>query len=616
MEDFPNRYPVSAGPATPSEADANAQVKPAEDQEFNDLKDKVTKLANNWRAEIDETLTRRELRKMNVDVLAKRRSGEFKADEGYIPIHVIDDNIKKEQAQYIAYLTTSRNSAIFKTKKQYPENYTNCQAFEEWFTKLERFPGWEIPFFKTLDGTQLHGTDFVEVVWDSDKPGHFAHIQLAHENVWFPTDTEDIQRSPIVVRNCMVTKDELLAFDGVNVEEVDKLFQDTAHIGEIKSMQPVQKVFYKKPKEKLVYVCWMSYEKSSGFIRGPKPLSFGRVKFVQQPATAFGGPPVQQKIDIYETQYPIEPLPYLVSEDGKLRNIIGRAKLDEYIQEATSSLVSSIVNAWHRASQVYASLENPATGGSPEQLQVLQAGKIYTQALKFFHQDYPDENGMVLVNALITQNKAETGQVNYAVGNRTDYASRKTAKEISSAESQAALLGAVQVTLFSIFLRNVFTRDWSIAQSQAQQGLIPVPQDITPDMLQVEYELFSAGDSEVLKRQETKQNLMQAWPVVSQTPAAMAMLEDLLALLFPQNASKYIMALRQADPTKVVTGLATILASVMKEHPEVIPVEGWDQTNALLGLANQITQKSLTNGEVGQQQQPAQMGNGQEMQPA
>lgn len=559
---------------------------------FEKLKSKVSRISKQWKDEKALTDERRELRYLNVNVEEERKTGRFKPHEIYIPIRLIDDNIRKEAPQYIAYLTSSRNSAIFKCKTELDPSL-DIQVLENSFTKMVRFLGWELPFFKNLDGTQHHGWACVEVVFDSDKPGHFAVEDIAHENLWFSIDLENLQRGPFLVRNCKVTKEEISKFKDVNEEEVANLFKDIdKEEGYLYATTEVQKVFYKNEDNGLIYVCWLCYDRSKTFLRPPKPLWLGKMYQVkdtltQQPLLGVDNQPVQAKI--YETQYPIELLPYIVSENGRLVSVKGRAFFDEYVQEASSSLVSSIVNSWYLASQVMASPSNPVSGGQAEETDiVIKMGKIYSEPLEFFHMPYPDATGMSLVQGLITQNQSETSNVNFAVNNRED--SRKTAKEITAAQSQASLLSGVQVTLYSIFLRNVLTRCWSIAKSQMEQGLLET--SLNPAFLNYDYDLYSAGDSEVITRDEQLSKLQQAWPVFATTPAAPIILKAIVDLAFPMLAEDINKALTGTNPASIVAAMMATIQGFMKECPQAIQPQDQVKLQQVLQEGQQYLQQN------------------------
>lgn len=581
---FPNTPSLEAESAA-SEMKMNSAVvenKPSVHPDFEKIKGKVMKLKKDWDSEIDETETRRELRYLSVDVEQERVAGKFKQDEIYIPIRIIDDNIRKEAAQYIAYLTTSRNAAVFKSKD--PEGKDlNMNLVEREFTGYVRYNGWEIPYFKVLDGAQTHGWDGVEIAFDKDKPGFFTIEHIAHEHLWYPVDTEHLQDSPIVVRNCRVTREKLEKFKNIKQDQVELLFKDKDNQETCESLITIQKVFYRI--DGIVHICWLDCAKSTDFIRDPKPLFLGRRQILVDSisGTAMVGD------DIYESQYPIEILPYVVSENGKLKSVKGRVFYDEFVQEAAGSLISSIVNAWHRASQVMGAPKNPSglTGNSPEVTNTeIIGGKMYNSPIDFFHMPYPDQSGLTIIQALITQNKSETSQVNFAVNNRED--SRKTAREISAAASQASLLSGVQVTLFSIFLRNVFTRCWSISQSMIQQGYLLT--SLPPDYHSINYELYSAGDTEVVMREEMLARMQMSWSVVANTPAALPFLKDILSLAFPAHSDKYIKALEEANIEKnVIKGLASVVEAALASNPEIVPPQDLPNLQMLLQAAKQTT---------------------------
>lgn len=565
------------------------QTAPGDRDLFTDLQDKVKRLNAEWQKDISKTNENRALRYVTADVADMRRAQLLKEDEIYIPIRIVNDNITKEAAQYISYLTTSRNAAIFKPQAELPPEF-NPAIIQERFTDYVRYPAWELAFFRVLDGAQLHGWDSVEIEYDKNKPGKFAITHIAHENLWFAKDIENIQSAPILVRNVYLSKSELQQFLNVDPEQVEKVFENTEQTQQKSALKCIQKVFYKR--DNVVYVCWLDHKTSTDFIRKPQPLFLGKMQapkpvnpaIIALSAMSNGQQPQQpQPTPIYEEQYPIEPLAYIISENGKLAETKGRAFLDEYVQEACSSLISSIVNSWHRASKVFAAPSQPTGAAEPELTDTkLVAGGVYNMPIEFFHMPYPDISGLELIQGLVTQNKQETSQVNFAVTNRED--SRKTAKEISAVQSEAALLSGVQVTLFSIFLRNVYTRCWSIAQSQLEQKILVDP--LLDDMyIKMPYELASAGDTEVIKREELINKMQQSWPVYQATPAASAYLEDLTALLFPQNAKKYIDAIRAGDvKAQTIASMGKILLTLLEEHPELFSPE--DQKNLTVLLTS------------------------------
>lgn len=602
---FSNLPPDYNGGPVPIPQPQALVITQEQDTFFKKIAGQVKDLSGTWSQEGINTKERRALRQMEVDVAARREQGSLDKDEIIIPIHVIDDNITKELAQYIAYLVTSRNAAVFKPKLGYDEKQAqqtlNFEVPAQYFTNLVRFPSWEVPFYKVLDGAETHGWDALEVVFDETKPGHFNHRHIAHENLWFPEDTEDLQESPIVVQNIMVTRETLEGFPEINKDELEKLFKDSEKMLNVTSKKAVQKVYYRK--DGLVNVCWMSFDKGAYFLRDPKPLFLGRMKISRDTASGIeiGRQP------IYETRYPIAILQYNVSENDKLMSIKGRAFKDRYTQEAATSMVSSVVNSWHRSQYIMGSPANPdeAAGNGIKQLDIKIGGsRIYNKKMEFWSMPKQDGSGMQIIEGLLTRNKAETSQVDFAARNRED--SRKTAKEISVAQSQAALLSSVQVTLFGIFLREVFTIDWSIASSQLEQGLLKY-KTLPPEYLAIEYDLFAAGDTEVIQREETLQKLQQVFPVLMQvssmpmTPVVAQVLMDILTAAFPNRAGEYIKALQQSDPRNgVIQALSGIVKGVVADAPNIIPLEQHQALTQILAQADQMTGVSQAQPQEGQ----------------
>jgi hypothetical protein len=547
---------------------------------FKDLQEKVKKLSESGKCLKDTAIKNRLLRNMEVDNETERQRGRFKKDEIYIPYHVINDNINKESSSFIEFLVGSKNAAIFKLRNN--PVVANLEPLERLFTSAVRYDGYEDEPFSTIDGFQLHGLDYLEVEYDDQKPGYFSFEHLGYENVWYPKNVHrgKFQLTPILVKNCQVTKAELEGVPDINPEQLNLLFKDVVKNDPEKEFIDIQKVYYRI--KGVVNICWMNHEKSTDFLRIPKPLFLGRYKVIIDELT---GIEVGRQM-IYENFYNIVPFPYSITENKNLIETLGRARFDESTQEAVSSMVSSIVNGYHRASGTMWAPKNPTSTGQIEQLDlVLEKDRGLSQPIDFFNPPYPDEAGMSTVNALLTQNKAETSQINLAVGNRSDYASRKTAKEIDVAQQMKSELKTIQVILFSKAWKEVLNIAFLIFKSQIELGMIK-PVGFDKSVLAQDIVLQAAGETEVIQRQETLANLQNIWPVIATTPAAPAVLEDILRLMVPSSADKYIAAMKAADPKLVAQGLAAIIQAIAKEHPEVIPQESYEQLGALIQAAN------------------------------
>jgi hypothetical protein len=470
----PSNTITDSGPDVGSTPSPNTIRTPEAQQEWDDLKTKLRSLESVWKVEATETERRRQLRLLKVNVKEKQDRGELAKDEIYIPVRVAQDNISKEAAQYISYLTSSRNTVVFKPKKKVMDamgNELTPESLEQWFTKKCRYAGWEIPHFRVVDGSQSHGWDFAEVSYDETKPGFFAVEHIQHERLWFPEDTENIQDSPILVRvyNLSMQKMKEMFPGAESLEQIKKIFYDKDGTTQVnKSLMPLYKCYYRRD-DGVVYTCFMNHDRCDWYVREPKPLFRGRRQVVKD---TFSGMVVQTP-PIFETRYPIHPLPYMIMEDNRLIRTKGRIFLDEYTQESVSSLVSSIVNGFHRASCLFGSPGSTGPMDASTAIKQLdfkiEPNRLFNQKIEFWHPDYPDPAGLQLVNALITQNKQEAGQTSYATLNRDQPGDRKTAREINASVSQAALLSTVQVTNFALYLKEVYTDCWTITVSQLEQ---------------------------------------------------------------------------------------------------------------------------------------------------
>lgn len=549
-------------------------------------------LVDKWLAEeVKRTEYRRRMRDIKVDVKALRERGQLKSDETYIPIRLLDTNIRREQPPQIQYLTQSRRCAVFKCNTQ-PQH--DASALEGEFTRVMRYEDWEVPFIRVLDGAALHGWDSVEVVFDDKKPGGVAIEHVGHENLVMPFDARSLEQCEYFLRIFHVSAPQLKAFVrdfGFNQVEVEKLIRllegdvnttsGTPYKSRSDSMVMIFKLFFKLNGQ--VYVAWYSKE-CSDWLKVPEPLYVGvqqqSVEMVIDPIT--GMPTPQQKwTPTPEYEYPVKILYYQEGEKPEIFDHHGRAHLDEYKQEAVSATWSAFINGTLRASNVYGSPANQTdTGGAaPKQLEVvLEHGRMYDAPMSFFNAPYPDPVMLKAAQALDTQNSQETNQVAWAVNNRED--SRKTATEIEAAQNQTVQINSVSVLMLSGFLRRVYKQCWRIVQSLALQNKIVFLQSASPEtngvptnnaqQIAMDYTLRPAGDVDVIEKQEKLSKMMQFWGVVQTVPGLnQVFLSDIIKTAFPEDGDRYIMAMMQGSPKNgVIQSLGALVKSLVAVTPE------------------------------------------------
>jgi hypothetical protein len=391
----------------------------------------------------------------------------------------------------------------------------------------------------------------------------------------------------------------------------------------------------------VIHVAWFSLEsKANEWLKTPQKLYVGIDRKVtevkQEPTGQFDlvtGAPLTQDVPVESwqpasvTKFPIFILPYRETEEAIITSYVGRVFLDENKQEASSAITSAFTNSLNRAQKVYGSPKNEdGTGGKLREITDVKLvnSAILNKPFEFWNFPYPDP---VVLNALKyfdIQNAQETNQVAFAVNNRED--SRKTAKEISTAEQQQALLNSVQLTLFSTYIRSVYSFAWLIVQSQALQGHVNFlqveqqtpqlsPIDGTPiidpqtgqplmdttrvnntEVIGYRYDVRAAGDVDVIARQEKLNQMMQDWPVISQTPLANIFLADMLKLKYPDSGEKYAKMVEQIPQVEAQAGqiqaLSTVLQGVMEQYPDIaqtLPPQQLQQLQQIISSAQSPT---------------------------
>lgn len=607
--------------------------------DFSKAKTYLTRIVDDWSDEVKQTENRRNIRDIDIDNVNLRKSGKLDEDESLIPDRVIDTNIQREIPPFINYLKNSRRLAIF-TCVSNPD-ITDSQRLELEFTRGMTYPNWETPFYKEIDGAATHGWDAMEVVYDESKPLNVGLEQIGHDKLFFPKSCLDIQDASRIIRAYDVTINQLKSFVekfGFSRDQVGKII--AARAGKQDEPETVR-IFKKFCKfEGAVWVGWFSLQYGcDNWLKAPIKLDLGikvkRTISTQVPTTVLGPTGMPQTVmttqsqDVWQSedikQYPVFVLPYRETEKPLVIDHKGRVFLDQYKQEAMTSILSSFVTGLYRATQVYAARSNDDGTGSSlaeENNIVLTGNRILNKPVAFFHSDYPDPMVLKALQYFDVANAAETNQVSFAANNRQD--SRKTAAEVESANQQQSLLNSVQLTLFSTHIRSIYSLVWMIVQSQALQSVIkfllikiaqpqlnpltkdpilgqngqPVMQEVWVNdevIIQQIYDVRAAGDVDVIQRTEKIQQMKQDWPVISNTILKDVFLAELIRLQYPDSGDKWAKVLEtqgnQFEQMKGLLGaMGKMMAGAITDHPEIMDGLSPEDKNGMLQIVQQSQQ--------------------------
>lgn len=570
---------------------------------------KIKTLNSEWSTERLETDRRRKIRKIDIDTDSLRRAGYLKPDETLVGVRVVDENIRSEQPIFVNYLTQSRRLAIFDCISQ--PGYTN-EKLEIDFTKGMSYPGFIKNHFKNIDGAQAHGWDSMEVIFDTSKPLHCGVEHIGHENLMFPLDAKDLQACEFIVRRftfSILKLEEFITKYGFSAEQV-QIIKDKQSREKIPTSIYVYKVFYKF--NNCVYVAWCTLDQGcTDWLKPMSKLSLGRAKLETIRETAVEqrtvpdmetGMPVAVSVQVprvrqewvpqEETNYPIRIYLYSESEEQCITDQKGRVFYDLPWQEAQIALRSLVMNGAVRASNVYGSPENPSgTGGPVKKLDItLEHGCFYSEPMKFWSTAYPDPALLRMADSMDVRKKAEMGQLPAAVINRDD--ARKTAAEITTAETEKQSLNSVQILLFSSFVREILSLAWYVVQSQAQQGLIniaqiefpivtPMGEQVVrindPEAINQVYDIKPAGDVDVVRRAEKLQQRLAGLPIVQQIggPLYIQYLKDLMRELLPEDATKYerLLDAGEANKDQQIAAMGNMLRAATTDESGAVKPE-------------------------------------------
>lgn len=577
--------------------------------DFNLARARLKRLVDEFNANVVPRVeNNRSLRKLDIDPSKLRQSNKIKKDETMIGIRTINTNVEREQPAFISFLRNSRRQAVF-TCVSDPNQKTDL--IEEHYTKGMTYADWETPWYKQLDGTQVHGWDSIEVVFDPSKPLHVGIEHIGHDKLIFPLGALNIQSCEIIIRSYSVSQIELkrfvaeFGFDSVQVEDLLSNRSDERKDQNI----TIYKKFCKYGGQ--VWVAWFALEEATrDWLKQPAPLYLGIDEEVEE---AFIDPLTRQEMSAPALKpapiadFPVFLLRYRLTEEQEIKESIGRAFLDLPKQEALTALWSSYVNGATRASNIYGSPKGTsASGAGPKQLELaIEHGKFYSEPVEFWNTPYPDESLLRAAQALDVHNSQEVGQLTFAVQNKKG--SRTTAKEISSAEEQNSLMNSVQLTLFSTHIRQVHSFIWPIVQSRAIRGEIqflntienvvidPVSgQEIISRSNDVEaiakvYDIRAAGDVDVIQRAEKLEKMREFLPSIQAIGGQLFAMffTDMLKIAFPDDGEKYgnLLAMGMEDK-QLIQQLSQMLMSSLTE--EDLAGMGLREKQALQGLQQQV----------------------------
>lgn len=524
---------------------------------YDKLKDRIVKLVATMEDQQGKLKSSRRLRYEDIDIEAERKSGRLAPDELYLPQHMIDSNIRREQSSYIQYITQSPRAVIL-SDFYTPSN--DCSILERDATNRIRYEGWQTSLYRVIDAFQQDGYGIAELVHDQSKSGELAVEEVSIGDFGFVLDSKDLQMCEQVVRRYYFTRTALLSFTkpetedgrGWDVGEVNTVITSTEGNASSAtsnssyrdhSLYRVEKVMFRV--KGIVQVAWCCSDKGSDWLRKPRPLYVGR----QKKATLVDklkNLSVKPFMSDYETQYPYFLFQYLVSENPTVSELKGRVCLDQDAQEGAASLMSSFVTAHRRAAGLYFSKDtsDPNDDILMQKNVYFKTGALINSKVQQFQLQAPSADMLAAINAVVTSNAAETSQVNFAAQNRKD--SRKTATEIQASQQTQQQLSTVQVVLFSTALRQLYQTMFDVIQSRIVSGLL----ECDPTVRQLyarKYIVKPSGDTDVIERQQKIAAMQQSWPVIQQTPAAMPFLMKLMTLLFPDDAAQYNAILQQAQ---------------------------------------------------------------------
>ncbi len=588
----------------------------------------------------------RNKRRLDTDSESLRKGGDLAADESFIPIRVIDQNIAAEIPPLFNYIVSPARSAIFKDESNVE---VNDKKLETGYTTCFKFKGWLQVFYRLLDGAGCHGYSVAEVCYSKDQPGKFEIYDIGAGDFLYPAGTTDIQSAPFCGIRMKMTISDIEALKkepGFNIKGIDEIIAKNKEGKKILDKIDIFKFFVKI--EGIVYVVWYSDKITSAWLREPAKHDVGiweRKEVIEDVPTDLVDPmtgmeslqmvptPVMKDLPVDLTEYPVFVYAYALNENKSIDDLDGRAMKDAAVQEAMTALWSTNVNGTARASNVYGAPEGEVEPGTPiETLDVqLKSGNVYSRKMQFFSTPYPSDVVIRSIQALDGKNKESTGQLAATVNNRQD--SRKTAAETNLAKEQEGKLDSVGIILLGSFLAEIHNFVWKIVQSQAILGQIiiypmEVPQDpmatampsVEPPpandlaVISKKYILYPAGDADYIQLEERKESYQEYWPIAQAFPQlAPIFAADMFKDMFKGNGERYAKVLEATAQEPMFQSLAKNLFMMLEELIKNPAVRSLPEIQTALPGLQQI--KQVLEGNTQQPGQGTSMPSGNTPQP-
>lgn len=570
--------------------------------DFKKLKPKLDVLISSNKDTEDMVEQNRIVRRAHVDTEQLKLQKRLDENDVMVSLRVIDQNIRAEVPPFIAFLKQSDRLAVFRDSLGAE---INLEKLEVEFSRVCKYPMWEFDFFRWIDGAILHGRNFMEVVYDTTKPGHVRFEHVGTENLIFDKKAKRLEDCKRVLRKyCLtsVTLADAVKKFGFVESAVTKLrkTKETGSDNDPESYYDVYRVYVKM--DGVVHTFWYSKDVDEP-LTIPQPLYNGVKKQQVEIIPSADSMGIEEKVfyvPAEESFYPFVALFYYITEQEDLVEHQGRGELDYAKQDASTSIWSSFLTALGDAQHVMASPKNPVSGAAPKQTDaVINNNRIWTEPMDFFHKPYPDPIILEALKHMDRKNAEDIQQLGWQAMMNKD---RKTAREVQAIEGQQNLVNSVQITLFSAALSELYVKAWRIIQSCAQQNLIPFCQisdsaGNDTQLVKGNYIIIASGEADVVKRGEKIAAMQQDWPVMQGTPVKDIFLREYLRIRYPQDYQKFWQAIdqQQAQKDNMILALGQLLtAAVIDPETKQLKPEFAQYGPQLQQLRQQIAQTMQT----------------------
>ena len=165
----------------------------------------------------------REVRNLPFTSEQMRKDKVLASDGIYIPVRVVNDNIRRDLPQYTNWLRMPQRLILLKDPLEPAKSF---EMLEGPYTDGLRYTNWDEPYYLAADSAELLGVGYVKVLYDLSAPLHVSVSFVNYSEVLFDKDCRDLNRQAVIALKTFWIQSEIENNEDFDKEVVKQLIGD------------------------------------------------------------------------------------------------------------------------------------------------------------------------------------------------------------------------------------------------------------------------------------------------------------------------------------------------------------------------------------------------------